>query len=146
VFWRRSCGAAVMITGAMAAAASATVAAATLAGVELAWALEWAGAPFAMFNLAAVAAAGLAGGFLLTVCGRWIYGEWRDRAPVMRIVSLITQTVGAILASTMGGLFTVLLVTGVGPGDRQTAAELAGGMGAGFLVILLGWSLKPSRR
>jgi hypothetical protein len=139
--WRRTCGAWVMSIG-----ASTAVAGAALAGVALATRLEWHHAPIAVSTLEIAIGSALAGGSVLTLLGRWIYGEWNERAPVMRIASLIAQAIGVVVAVAMGGLFIALLLTGVEPEDRPIALVLAAGMGAGFLALFLGCRLDPSRR
>jgi hypothetical protein len=126
--------------------ASAAVAAAALASVVLATRIEWDNAPDALKTLAIITLPPLVGGSVLTLFGRWIYGEWNERAPVMRVASLLAQAVGVVMVVAMGGLFVLLLFAGVGPGERQTAVALAGGMATGFLVIFIGWAMKPSRR
>lgn len=141
MFWRRICGAAVMIVGASAAAAATTG-----CGVILAARLGWDMALDALPALAMVTAPPLAGGSLLLVLGRWIYGEWGDRAPIVRIASTLAQIAGVAIVVVMGGMFATLVFVGVSPADRQAAIGLAAGMAGGFLVTFVGWSLKPSRR
>lgn len=141
MFWRRMCGATVMIIGASAAAAAAAG-----CGVILAVRPGWDRALDALPALAMVTTPPLAGGSLVLVLGRWIYGEWSDRAPIARVAAMLAQIAGVAIVVVMGGMFATLLFVGVSPGDRQTAIGLAAGMAGGFLVTFAGWSLKPSRR
>ena len=92
--------------------AATAVAGAALAGVALATRLEWRHAPIEAKTLAIVIGSALAGGSLLTLLGRGIYGEWHERAPVMRIAALIAQAIGVVVAVATGGLFIALLLTG----------------------------------
>jgi hypothetical protein len=126
--------------------AATAVASASLAAVVIANYVEWDNAADALTTVALVTAPPTLGGILALVFGRWVYGEWSERAPIMRITALYAQAAGALLAAAMAAMFLILLFAGIGPGDKRQAVACAIGMAAGFAIFFAGWMLKPGRR
>jgi hypothetical protein len=138
--WRRALGAILMIIGGAIVAGMIA-----LAWVVIANFVEWDNAADALGTVAMISLPPIALGALLVLLGRWTYGGWRTRAPVVHISSLAIRLAGLAVTLALGAMFLFLVVTGVGPDDREAATTLGLGAIAGIVMILAGFLLKPRR-
>jgi hypothetical protein len=135
--WRRVSGACLMITGAAAAAGMIVAAFAILA--------RYLRLPEAADTLGGAASLAmpvmLASGATL-LAGRWLYGGWSDRAPILNAVAFGIRTAGTFVAMALGGILMILLATGIGPEDATIALVLALGAAAGLGLVVLGMRMR----
>jgi hypothetical protein len=140
VQWRRALGAVIMFAGTI-----------MLAGVTWAATMLVAGAIQAgsEFNTVigglALLVAPLCGGVAVLVGGRFVYGFWREAAPIANVTGEITCTVGLLAAIGMGGLLLFLLLSGFEREDTPAAVALGIGAMAGILLAQFGLSLRSRR-
>lgn len=135
--WRRVSGACLMITGAAAAAGMIVVAFAIMA--------RYLKLPDAANTLGGASSLAmpvmLAGGVVLLV-GRWVYGEWNDRAPIVNAVAFGIRTAGTFVAMALGGILIIMLATGIQPEDATIAIMLGAGAMLGLGLVVLGMRMK----
>ena len=105
--------------------------------------LEWENSQDALRTVAIVTAPPALVGFLLILTGRWIYGEWLERAPIMGASSLAVRTAGFLVAIGLGAMLIFLLATGITAEDQAAAALLGVGATIGVALIFLGMRIKP---
>ena len=110
--------------------------------------VEWENSDDALRTVAVLTAPPALGGFLLMLIGRWIYGEWLERAPIMGASSLAVRIAGFLVALGLGAMLLFLLFTGITAEDQAAAALLGLGATIGVALIFLGMRIKPrsSRR
>jgi hypothetical protein len=75
--------------------------------------------------------------------GRWVYGEWLERAPIMGASSLAVRIAGFFVAIGLGALLLFLMITGVTADDQAAMALLGLGSTIGVALIFLGFRIKP---
>jgi hypothetical protein len=83
----------------------------------------------------------LASGAVLLV-GRWLYGEWSERAPILNAVAFGIRTAGTFVAMALGGILIIMLATGIEPEDATIAMVLGAGAAAGLCLIVLGMRIR----
>jgi hypothetical protein len=105
--------------------------------------LEWENSQDALRTVAIVTAPPAVVGFLLIIMGRWIYGEWLERAPIMGASSLAVRACGFLVAIGLGAMLIFLLATGITAEDQAAAALLGVGATIGVALIFLGMRIKP---
>jgi hypothetical protein len=105
--------------------------------------LEWENSQDALRTVAIVTAPPAVAGFLLIILGRWIYGEWLERAPIMGASSLAVRACGFLVAIGLGAMLIFLLATGITAEDQAAAALLGLGATIGVALIFLGMRIKP---
>ena len=135
--WRRVSGACLMITGAAVAAGMIVVAFTIMA--------RYLKLPDAANTLGGASSLAmpvmLAGGVVLLV-GRWVYGEWNDRAPIVNAVAFGIRTAGTFVAMALGGILIIMLATGIQPEDATIAIMLGAGAMLGLGLVVLGMRMK----
>jgi hypothetical protein len=105
--------------------------------------VEWENSQDALRTVAIVTAPPAVAGFLLIIMGRWIYGEWMERAPIMGASSLAVRAAGFFVAIGLGAMLIFLLATGITAEDQAAAALLGVGATIGVALIFLGMRIKP---
>lgn len=135
--WRRISGAFLMITG---AAVSTSVV--VTAGVIVARYLQLDSAADALGNAASVAAPVMLVGTTLLLLGRWIYGDWNDRSPVVHAIAFFIRSAGTFVAAGLGAMLAFILLTGIKPEDTAAAVMLGVGTSAGIGLIFLGMRIR----
>lgn len=83
----------------------------------------------------------LASGAVLLV-GRWLYGGWSERAPILNAVAFGIRTAGTFVAMALGGILIIMLATGIEPEDATIAMVLGAGAAAGLGLIVLGMRIR----
>ncbi len=135
--WRRVSGACLMVTGAAGAAGMIVIAFAILA--------RYLKLPDAADTLGGASSIAiplmLAGGGVL-LAGRWVYGGWSDRAPILHAVAFGIRTAGTFVAMALGGILAIMLATGIEPEDATAAIVLVAGTLAGIGLIVLGMRIR----
>lgn len=131
--WRRLSGACLMITG---AAASAAVIVA--AGVILARYLKLANAADVLSGAAALAVPVMLGGAAILLLGRWLYGGWNERSPIVHAVAYGIRSAGLVVAIALGAMLLFLLATGIKAEDATAAVVLGAGTAVGVGLVILG--------
>lgn len=135
--WRRISGACLVITGASAAAGMIIVGFAILArSLKLAEAAETLGGASSL----ALPVLLFSGGVLLA--GRWLYGGWNNRAPVMNAVAFGIRTAGTFVAMALGGVLIIMLVTGIESEDATIAVVLAAGAAIGLGLVAISMQMR----
>ncbi len=126
-----------MITGA--AAASGIIVA---AGVIIARYLKLENAAGVLAGAASLAAPVMLASALVLVLGRWIYGDWSDRSPVIHAFAFLIRSAGMFVAAALGATLLFILLTGVKPEDATVALVLGAGTAAGIGLIALGMRIR----
>lgn len=126
-----------MITGA-AVATSVIV----TAGVIVARYLQLDSAADALSNAASVAAPVMLLGAGLLLLGRWIYGDWNDRSPVVHAIAFSIRSAGTFVAAGLGAMLAFILLTGIKPEDTAAAVMLGVGTSAGIGLVFLGMRIR----
>jgi hypothetical protein len=137
VKWRRRAGAWMMILG-----AAICLAMAALASVVIANYVEWDNGVDAMQTVATVTVPPAIGGLALVFLGRWVYGEWYERSPMLNASGLMIRILGFVVTAIFGSMLIFLLATGITADDQTAAAALGIGTTLGLAVIFLGFRLK----
>ena len=83
----------------------------------------------------------LASGAVLLI-GRWLYGGWSERAPILNAVAFGIRTAGTFVAMALGGILIIMLATGIEPEDATIAMVLGAGAAAGVGLIVLGMRIR----
>ena len=83
----------------------------------------------------------LASGAVLLI-GRWLYGGWSERAPILNAVAFGIRTAGTFVAMALGGILIIMLATGIEPEDATIAMVLGAGAAAGGGLIVLGMRIR----
>jgi hypothetical protein len=136
--WRRTIGALLMILG-----CSAIVGMVVVAGFIVANYVEWENSQDALRTVAVLTAPPALGGCLAMLIGRWVYGGWTERAPIMGASSLAVRIAGFIVAIGLSVLLAFLLFTGMSEDDQPVVAVLGVGAIIGVALIFLGFRIKP---
>jgi hypothetical protein len=131
--WRRVSGACLMVTGASAAAGIIIV-----AFVILARYLKLPEAADTLGGASSLAMPVILTGGAVLLIGRWIYGGWNDRAPIINAVAFGIRTAGTFVAMALGGILMIMLATGIEPEDATIAVVLAAGAAIGLALVALG--------
>jgi len=126
-----------MITGA-AAAAGMIVA----GGVILARYLRLDNAADVLGSAASLAAPVMLAGAGVLLLGRWIYGGWNERSPVVHAIGFFIRSAGTFVAAGLGAMLAFILLTGVKPEDTTAAFMLGLGTAAGVGLIYLGMRIR----
>lgn len=135
--WRRVSGVCLMVTGAAAAAGMIIVAFAILARyLKLPEAADTLGGASSLAMPVM-----LASGAVLLI-GRWLYGDWSERAPILNAVAFGIRTAGTFVAMALGGILIIMLATGIEPEDATIAMVLGAGAAAGLGLIVLGMRIR----
>jgi peptidoglycan/LPS O-acetylase OafA/YrhL len=127
----------------MIAGFAAIVGMGVVAGFVVANYVEWENSQDALRTVAVMTAPPALGGSLVMLIGRWVYGEWRERAPIMGASSLAVRIAGFVVAIGLGALLTFLLFTGMSEDDQSVVAVLGLGAAIGVALIFLGFRIKP---
>lgn len=135
---RRGAGAFLMCVG-----GAVILAMAVVAGVVIANYVEWENAPDALGTVAMIGAPVVGGGAVVALLGRLVYGGWMTHAPVMHASSWLVRIAGLLTAVTLGGLLVLLLLSGVGVEDRDTAVALSVGLIGALMTTGLGFWIRP---
>jgi hypothetical protein len=138
VNWRRTIGALLMILGC--AAMGGMVAA---AGFVVTNYVEWENSSDALQTVAMVTAPPMLGGAFIMLIGRWVYGGWSERAPIMGASSLAVRIAGFLVVGVLGLTLLFLIFTGIAPEDQPMVAVLVLGAAAGIALIFLGFRIRP---
>lgn len=136
--WRRTIGAALMISGFAAIVGMAVTAIFVTSNY-----LAWESYEDALRTVAALTAPPAGAGLVLLLIGRWVYGEWLDRAPIMGASSLAVRIAGFCVAIGLGVLLVFLMFTGATADDQAAMALLGLGLTIGVALIFLGFRIKP---
>jgi hypothetical protein len=136
--WRRTIGAALMISG-----FAAIVGMAVMAMFVMSNYVEWENYQDALRTVAMLTAPPAGAGVLLMLIGRWVYGEWIDRAPIIGASSLAVRIAGFCVAIGLGMLLVFLMFTGASADDQAAMALLGLGATIGVALIFLGFRIKP---
>lgn len=135
--WRRVSGTFFMITGA-AAAAGVIIA----SGVIIARYLRLDNAADVLGNAASLAAPIMLGSAAILLLGRWIYGEWNDRSPVVHAAAYVVRSAGLMVAIALGAMLLFLLATGIKSEDATAAIVLGLGAAIGIGLMILGGRIR----
>jgi len=103
----------------------------------------------ALATIAMLTAPGLIAGLAAIALGRWLYGSWRGRAPLMWIVRLVLPWAGLGAAVVFFAMLAWVFVLGFGPEDALAAIKHALGAASGLLAFVVGRRLRrptPSDR
>lgn len=139
VSWRRLSGAWLMLTGAAAAAGMIVVAFAILARY-----LKLSEAADTLGGASSIAIPVMLAGGGVLLAGRWLYGGWSDRAPIINAVAFGIRTAGTFVAMALGGILAIMLATGIEPEDTTAAIVLVAGTLIGMGLIVLGMRIRRS--
>jgi hypothetical protein len=138
VNWRRTIGAVLMASGFAAIVGMAVMAAFVTSNY-----VEWENYQDALRTVAMLTAPPAGAGILLMLVGRWVSGEWLERAPIMGASSLAVRIAGFFVAIGLGALLLFLMITGVTADDQAAMALLGLGSTIGVALIFLGFRIKP---
>jgi hypothetical protein len=126
-----------MITGA-AAAVSMVVS----AGVIIARYLRLDRAVDVLGGAAAITVPVMAFGVALLLLGRWVYGDWNDRSPVVHAVAFGIRSAGTLVAASLGAMLIFLMATGLKAEDATIAVVLGAGTMVGIGLVILGMRIR----
>lgn len=104
--------------------------------------VEWENAADALRTVAIATAPPALIGAILMIVGRWVYGGWSERAPIVNASSLAIRTVGFTVAIALGLTLVFFLATGMSADDETAAAMLGLGATAGVGLVFLGMRMK----
>lgn len=135
---RRLSGAFLMSVGGLAVLGMATIASVVIANY-----VEWDNAADALGTVAQLSALPVLGGTVVALIGRWVYGDWSGRAPLMRVSTLAIRLVGMAMALGLGAMLLFLFFAGIGPDDRDTAVSLGVGVIGGIMLTAIGFWIAP---
>lgn len=135
--WRRRAGAWMMILG-----AAICVAMIALASIVIANYIEWDNGVDAMQTVGTITIPPAVGGLALVILGRWVYGDWFDRSPMLNASGLMVRILGFIVTGIFGSMLVFLLATGISADDQTAAAALGIGTTLGLAIIFLGFRLR----
>lgn len=138
MIWRRVGGAILMGLGGLVVLAMCAVAAVVIANY-----VEWENAADALGTVAMIASVPIGGGILVALLGRFVYGDWTGRAPMLGVSSLALRFIGGAIAAVLAGMLVLLMTMGVGPEDRGVAVSLCIGVMIGVGIGALGFLLRP---
>jgi hypothetical protein len=136
--WRRLGGAFLMLIGGL-----AIVAMSAIASVATANYVEWENAADNLTTIAMIALPPMLAGMLVALLGRWVYGDWSGRAPLLHVSSWVVRLLGFAIAAGLGFMLVMLLIAGVGPGERDVVAALGLGLMGGVALAALGFWIRP---
>lgn len=105
--------------------------------------VAWENYDEALRTVAMLTAPPAGAGLVLLLIGRWVYGEWLDRAPIMGASSLAVRVAGFCVAIGLGVLLVFLMFTGATADDQAAMALLGLGLTIGIALIFLGFRIKP---
>jgi hypothetical protein len=137
VKWRRITGAWMMIIG-----AAVVVAMAALASLVIANYVEWENGVDAMQTVATLTIPPAICGVIMTFVGRWVYGAWYERSPMLNASGLLIRILGFVVTAIFGSMLVFLLATGITADDQTAAAALGIGTTMGLAIIFLGFRMK----
>jgi len=138
--WRRIFGAIFMVLG-----GGAVIAMIALASIIIANFVEPENAAEALSTVAMATLPMALLGTVVLGLGRWLYGGWTERAPVLHAASLLIRIAGFLVALGLGAMFLFLVFTGIGPDDHQAAAGLGLGAIAGLAIMFAGFLMRPKQ-
>ena len=121
--------------------AAICVAMVALASVVIANYVEWDNGIDAMRTVATVTVPPAIGGLLLVFLGRWVYGDWYDRSPMLNASGLMVRILGFLVTAIFGSMLAFLLATGITADDQAAAAALGIGTTLGLAIVFLGFRL-----
>jgi hypothetical protein len=126
-----------MITGAAASAGMIVT-----AGVIIARYFDLTNAADVLGSAATVTMPVLAVGVALLLLGRWIYGSWDERSPIVHAVAYGIRSAGLVVALVLGAMLLFLVVTGIKAEDATIAIVLGAGTAAGGGLVILGMRIR----
>ncbi len=121
---------------------AAITAMAALTGLVVANYVEWENAADALTTVAMVTLPPAIGGALLLALGRFVYGEWSDRSPVLNASAAAIRIAGFVVAIGLGAMLLFLAAAGINDDDQLAAAALAVGTTLGIALIVLGFRIR----
>ncbi len=136
---RRLSGAFLMSVGGLAVLGMASVASVVIANY-----VEWENAADALRTVAMLSIPPVLAGMVVALVGRFVYGDWNGRAPLMRVSSWVIRIIGASMSVVFFVLLCVLYIAGIGVDDRDVAVTLGFGFIGGMLLAALGFWLAPN--
>lgn len=135
--WRHLTGASLMILG-----GATVVAMAALASLVIANYVEWENGSDALSTVATVTGLPAGAGLVLILIGRWVYGDWLERSPVVNASGQAIRILGFVVTAIFGSMLLFLVATGITADDQTAAAALGIGTTLGLAVIFLGFRIK----
>jgi hypothetical protein len=122
--------------------AAVCVAMVALASVVIANYVEWDNGVDALQTVGSLTIPPALGGLALVFLGRWTYGEWYERSPMLNASGLMVRILGFLVTAIFGSMLLFLLATGITADDQTAAAALGIGTTLGLAVIFLGFRLR----
>jgi hypothetical protein len=118
------------------------VAMAALASLVIANYVEWENGADALGTVAMITIPPALAGIVLIFIGRWVYGEWYRRSPMLNASGVAIRILGFVVTLIFGSMLIFLTVTGITADDHTTAAALGIGTTLGLAVIFVGFRIK----
>jgi hypothetical protein len=139
--WRSLAGAVVMGAGGL-----LIVAATLVGGVVLANYVDWGDPVEPLATVATILSVPLAGGVLILVLGRWLFGAWRTAAPLRIWGMRVLGAIGACLVPVLATMLALTLSSGFGDHNREMVIAMAIGVLAGLVLASLAIRREQSAR